>query len=214
MKFKVYKHIIFIDTFSDREIVEYIADELKSKLNWEVFCVDEDLPELKTGKFFDNIPRYYGLYFRLKKMAWSMLAPTDQYRNSITSKKQAKELIEFTVKYQETLVEQEDFPYCILTNIHENPKYIKFFQRTLPYLKEWKFSKYDEENINKWIQKLEPCPPYLAFELQWKTIRSYPFIPKFPAGTKVVRYNITDEASLHILLEKITDYSNELDKLK
>ena len=123
MQFKVHKRKIYIDTFSDKEVVKYLVQILRKGF-WEINIYTggkED--DVIKSLFFDGIPRYYVLFLDLNRMLWEEEKPNAEFLNPIHSKKDVDNLIQFIqdanaastrVKYQ------RQFPDYVVADIHGN----------------------------------------------------------------------------------------------
>lgn len=212
MPFKINKRIVIIDTFSDKKLIEYIIDSLRTKLDWIIpFDLNEPNPE--WSRFFDGIPRYYLLSINFKIMQWLKHEPPAEDINQINSKSKANELIDFIDHIQKNSASREDLLHYIILNIHSNLEYIKFINSILPKMEEWKFSASLEFYINDILNNNRMPPSILILNLTAKIIDGLNYIPVVPKDTNVATYNITNITQFYEILERAIKSANDLEEV-
>ena len=134
MQFKVHKRKIYIDTFSDKEVVKYLVQILRKGF-WEINIYTggkED--DVIKSLFFDGIPRYYVLFLDLNRMLWEEEKPNAEFLNPIHSKKDVDNLIQFIqdANAASTRVNIKTVPRLCCCGYHGNIDLIEFLLPLLP----------------------------------------------------------------------------------
>ena len=209
MQFKVHKRKIYIDTFSDKEVVKYLVQILRKGF-WEINIYTggkED--DVIKSLFFDGIPRYYVLFLDLNRMLWEEEKPNAEFLNPIHSKKDVDNLIQFIqdanaastrVKYQ------RQFPDYVVADIHGNIDLIEFLLPLLPESPHWYFNTSDVKRLN-FYKHTNSCPRYLFFDLRVKCIKLKDTFPNSEEGMIIDGYNVKREEDLYKVLEIANNYS-------
>jgi len=221
MKFKIYQKKIYIDTYSDKEIVDYLYNLLESK-KWT--CASLKNYDASKFQYFDGVPRYYAISIVVKMLFPFAGKPDSEYLNPIRIKKDVEDLVEFVTDITENLLDHvREYPRFIVVDINESIEL--FTDLKFENLKKWSFEHVFNRN---WIEGeyIVRGPKYLYFDIHAKTIGgggvesldrikdfNELYKEKYKEPCKIIGFNISSREELRNILNMADTYAKALEHI-